>query len=98
MDVCGGGGGGIVLTYGKRMHGIMSLATMKIGEEARIASIAGNDETRKRLETLGFVSGTPVRVLQIAAGNMILAVHESRVAIGRDVAMRIRMDSEVDRP
>ena len=76
----------------------MPLATMKIGDEARIASIAGNDEIRKRLETLGFVPGTPVRVLQIAAGNMILAVHESRVAIGRDVAMRIRMDSEVDRP
>ena len=76
----------------------MSLATMKIGDEARIASIAGNDETRKRLETLGFVPGTPVRVLQIAAGNMILAVHESRVAIGRDVAMRIRMDSEGNRP
>lgn len=69
----------------------MPLAMLKIGDEARIESIAGNDETRKRLETLGFVAGTPLRVLQIAAGNMILAVHESRVAIGKDVALRIRM-------
>lgn len=70
----------------------MQMSMMKIGDEARIAAIAGNDETRRRLETLGFVPGTPVRVLQIAAGNMILAVYESRVAIGRDLAMRIRMD------
>ena len=72
----------------------MPLAMLKIGDEARIASIAGNDGTKKRLETLGFVPGTPVRVLQIAAGNMILAVHESRIALGKDVAMRIRMDGE----
>ena len=70
----------------------MPLASFSIGEKARIASIAGNDETRKRLETLGFVPGTPVRVLQVAAGNMILAVHESRVAVGKDVAMRIRVE------
>ena len=69
----------------------MTLDTMKIGDEARIASIAGNDDTRKRLETLGFVPGTPVKVLQIAAGNMILAVHESRVAIGKEVAMRMHV-------
>lgn len=71
----------------------MPLAMLKIGDEARVASIAGNDETRKRLETLGFVPGTPVRVLQIAAGNMILAVHESRVAVGKDVAMRILVEA-----
>ena len=71
----------------------MPLAMLKIGDEARVASIAGNDETRKRLETMGFVPGTPVKVLQIAAGNMILAVHESRVAVGRDVAMRIRVEA-----
>ena len=71
----------------------MPLAMLGIGDEARVASIAGNDETRKRLETLGFVPGTPVRVLQIAAGNMILAVHESRVAVGKDVAMRILVEA-----
>ena len=70
---------------------MMPVAMMKIGDEGRISSIQGNDETRKRLETLGFVPGTPVKVLQIAAGNMILAVHESRVAVGREVAMRIRV-------
>lgn len=69
----------------------MQLAMMKIGDEARIAAIEGNDDTRKRLETLGFVPGTPVKVLQIAAGNMILAVHESRVAIGKEVAMRMHV-------
>ena len=73
----------------------MPLAMMKIGDEARIAAIEGNDETRKRLETLGFVPGTLLKVLQIAAGNMILAVHESRVAIGKEVAMRIRMEAGI---
>jgi hypothetical protein len=32
-----------------------------------------------------------VRVLQIAAGNLILAVHESRVGVGKEVAARIRV-------
>ncbi len=71
----------------------MPLAMMKIGDEVRVESIAGNDGTRKRLETLGFVPGTAVKVLQIAAGNMILAVHESRIALGKDVAMRIRVEA-----
>ena len=71
----------------------MPLAMMKIGDEVRVESIDGNDGTRKRLETLGFVPGTAEKVLQIAAVNMILAVHESRIALGKDVAMRIRVEA-----
>ena len=71
----------------------MFLAMMKIGDEARIAAIEGNDETRKRLETLGFVPGTLLKVLQIAAGNMILAVHESRIAVDDATAGDIEVDA-----
>ena len=59
----------------------MKLANMKEGDRARIVHVNGEEAVKRHLGALGFVAGTVVRVVRTSYGNMILAVHESRVAV-----------------
>ena len=59
----------------------MKLADMNEGERARIVRVTGDEAVKRHLGALGFVAGTVVRVVRTSYGNMILAVHESRVAV-----------------
>ena len=70
----------------------MTLATLKEGERARLVHVAGSDTVRHHLGALGFVAGTVVRVVGASYGNMILAVHESRIAIDDATARDIEVD------
>ncbi|WWR15087.1 FeoA family protein [Lachnospiraceae bacterium JLR.KK008] len=67
----------------------MPLSMMKTGEPGTIKKIGGREETKKFLESLGFVAGGVVTVISEIGGNMIVSVKESRVAIGRDMANKI---------
>ena len=68
------------------------LAEMKAGERVRVIEVAGADAVRHRLGALGFVPGAVVLVVQIAFGNMILAIHDSRIAINEDLAKDIKVE------
>ncbi|MCD8008728.1 MAG: ferrous iron transport protein A, partial [Clostridiales bacterium] len=46
-------------------------------------------ETRQFLENLGFVPGALVTVVSEIGGNLIVKIKESRVAISREMAMKI---------
>ena len=71
----------------------MRLTEIKIGERARIAHVGGTDTLRHHLGALGFVAGTVVRVVGMSYGNMILAVHESRVAVDDATAGGIEVEA-----
>ena len=58
-------------------------------EPMTIKKIGGKQETKKFLETLGFVVGGTVTVVSEINGNMIVNVKDSRVAIGKDMANKI---------
>ena len=68
---------------------MMPLTKAKKGEPNKIIKIGGKDETRRFLESLGFVVGGEVTVVSDIGGNMILNVKDSRVALGKDMARRI---------
>ena len=57
-----------------------------------IKKIGGKQETKKFLETLGFVVGGTVTVVSEINGNMIVNVKDSRVAIGKDMANKIMVN------
>ena len=61
---------------------MMPLSMVGAGEENTI-------QTRKFLETLGFVVGGKVTVVSQTEGNLIVNIKESRVAIGKDMANKI---------
>ena len=67
----------------------MPLTFLKPGESSLITRVGGNPETRQFLENLGFVVGTPVTVVSEIAGNIIVSIRESRVAISREMAVKI---------
>ena len=67
----------------------MPLSMMREGETSRIKKVGGKEETRRFLETLGFVVGGFVTVVSAMEGNIIVNVKDSRVAIGRNMANKI---------
>ena len=59
------------------------------GEENIIKRVGGNPETRKFLESLGFVAGGSVAVISEINGNVIVNVKDSRVAVSKEMACKI---------
>ena len=68
---------------------MLPLTMASQGEPMTITKIGGKQETKKFLETLGFVVGGTVTVVSEINGNMIVNVKDSRVAIGKDMANKI---------
>lgn len=68
---------------------MMPLTMVHTGEANVIKKIGGKEETRKFLESLGFVIGGAVTVISEISGNMIVNVKDSRVAINKDMANKI---------
>ncbi len=67
----------------------MPLSMAKTGIINQIKKIGGKEETRRFLESLGFVTGGQVTVISKISGNVIVNVKESRVAISREMANKI---------
>lgn len=68
---------------------MMPLALMDVGENSTIKRIGGSAQSKKFLESLGFVVGGSVTVVNSLSGNVIVNVKESRVAISEEMAMKI---------
>ncbi|MFQ9013175.1 MAG: FeoA family protein [Lacrimispora saccharolytica] len=67
----------------------MPLTMARSGEINYIKRVVGNEETKRHLETLGFVVGGAVTVISSLNGNLIVNVKDSRVAISREMANKI---------
>ena len=72
----------------------MPLTLAKQGEKVVIQKIGGKAETKKFLETLGFVVGETITIVNQVAGNLIINVKESRVAISKEMAGKITVQVE----
>ena len=67
----------------------MPLNYAQPGEENIIKRIGGTPEVKRHLENLGFVVGGAVTVINTVAGNVIVKVKETRVAISEEMARKI---------
>ena len=68
---------------------MMPLSLAAIGEENIIKHVGGNPETKKHLENLGFVVGGSVTIVTSMAGNIIVNVKDTRIAINQEMARKI---------
>ena len=68
---------------------MMPLTMARIGEVNTILKIGGNEETRRFLANLGFVTGTEISVMSAIGGNVIVNVKDARVAVNSDMAKHI---------
>ena len=68
---------------------MMPLTMEKTGDTVTIRKITGRDEVRQHLAELGFVVDSDVTVVSEIAGNLILQVKDSRIALDKTMANRI---------
>ena len=68
---------------------LIPLVLADAGNEQVIKKIGGSDEVKHHLENLGFTVGATVTVVNSLAGNVIVKVKESRVAINEEMARKI---------
>lgn len=68
---------------------MMPLTMAETGQELKILKVGGKEETRRFLESLGFVMGGFVNVVSVTGGNLIVKVKDSRVAISKEMANKI---------
>lgn len=72
----------------------MPLSMVLPGEESVINRISGKDDTKRFLNNLGFVEGGAVTVINQVAGNIIVGVMDSRIAIGKKMANKIIVEKK----
>ena len=68
---------------------MMPITMAKTGENVIIRKITGRDDVRQHLAELGFVDDGEVTVVNEIAGNLILQVKDSRIALDKSMADRI---------
>lgn len=68
---------------------MMPLGMASPGDVNTIRKITGKDEVRQHLAGLGFVVDSDVTVVSKIAGNMIVQVRDSRIALDQSMASRI---------
>jgi ferrous iron transport protein A len=71
---------------------MMPLTIAGVGETVTIRKITGRDELRQHLAELGFVVNSEITVVSEMAGNLILQVKDSRIALNKAMANRIMIE------
>jgi len=60
-----------------------------IGQPLLLVKIDGGKDVNRRLIELGLTPGVKLRLIQDSGGPVILAVRDSRIALGRGMANKI---------
>lgn len=68
---------------------MIPLTIADTGKENIIKKIGGNSDTKKFLESLGFVAGGTVTVISETGGNVIVSIKDSRIAVSKEIACKI---------
>lgn len=67
------------------------LAMTAVGETVRLVHIDAGKKLKHRLTELGLTLGVDVTVIQHNGGPLLIAVRDSRVAIGQGAAHKMRV-------
>jgi ferrous iron transport protein A len=73
---------------------MMTLEHVELREQARVIDIEGGHGVRSHLNTLGIHVGDQIVVVERAPfrGPVLVEIHGSRVALGRGVARKVKVD------
>lgn len=71
----------------------MPLAFASMNQSVRVLKVRGGAEMRHHLENLGFVEGACVKVVCANAGNLIVEIKGSQVALDKQVGMKVIVTS-----
>ena len=71
---------------------MMPLTMANVGEPVTIPRITGKDDIRQHLAELGLVVDTAVTIVSELAGNLILQVKDSRIALDQTMTNRVMVE------
>jgi len=75
------------------MNALMPLSMAGPGQEVRLVGIRGGWGIRRRLADMGLTPGEKVWVVQSGpSGPLLIAVRDSRLALGRGMAHKIMVE------
>jgi Fe2+ transport system protein FeoA len=69
--------------------GCLPLTMAAPGKSLTLVEITAGNGLRHRLTELGLTPGVEFQILQSQGGPLLLAVHDSRLALGRGMAQKI---------
>ena len=69
----------------------MPIVLAPVGHKVRIVAMSLDEEVKKHLTDMGVAIGSEVEVISNAGGSVVLDVLGARVALNREVAMKIRV-------
>jgi Fe2+ transport system protein FeoA len=67
----------------------ISLCDAPIGQLVELTGIHGGSKFHRRLVELGLTPGVRLKVMQDSGGPLIIAVRDSRIALGRGMAQKL---------
>lgn len=67
----------------------MPLTMLKKDEIGVIKKVSGKSETKKFLNSLGFIENEQIKIISSISGNLIVEIKDSRVAINKELANKI---------
>jgi len=77
------------------------LDSLNMSERATVLELSASNELRGRLIAMGLTVGAKVEILHGGRGRfkpLVVGVGESRIAIGRDIARMVLVESDAEGP
>ena len=68
---------------------MIPLQYAEVGESQIVRKIGGSPDVQQHLRDLGFNVGSEVQIISTLAGNLIVKVRESRIAVSQELARKI---------
>ena len=67
----------------------MPIFAAPIGVDMKVTKVLADEKTKRHLENLGILAGSSVTLVSQSNGNIIIKIKDGRVAINRQLAMKI---------
>ena len=74
-------------SYPENCH--LPLAMVTPGEPVKLVRIVAGQRLRRRLTELGLIPGVEFKIMQDEGGPLLLAIKDTRLALGRGIAHKI---------
>ena len=72
----------------------MTLKEIPKGKSVVVRQINTNEQTRRRLRTLGMLSGTPIEVVQRKQNRtLVIRLRGTRFALGKELSEQIEVEA-----
>ncbi|CAM3292101.1 FeoA family protein [Sporolactobacillus spathodeae] len=67
----------------------LPLSMVRAGEQVRVKSISGKDDSKRFIRHLGLIEGAELTVVTETNGNVIVTIKGTRLAISKAMARRV---------